>query len=520
VHAQTTCLNVVSKRWLESGEANMKQELYACVHVAEFPAQALLRLRQDLKAKPVVVLHGRAPHEEVCSFNQHARLKGISLRMTRLEAQSLEGLTLLSRSAESEASARDVLLECAAIFSPRIEEASQGTSCSFVLEITGTERLFGPPARLAERLRSSLAEAGFRASIAVCSNFDTARFKAATVRGITLIHEGEEASALANLPVSALDLEEEHLETFSLWGIRTFSQLADLPETELVTRLGQQAQKWLALARGTLVHTFQPIEPAFALKEFFEFETLVEQIESLLFVAARMIDCLTTRAGGRALSLASLAVDMRLESGRTHHITIRPALPTIDRKFLLKLLHLEIAAHPPPAAVVALTLSAEAGQSSKVQLGLFAPQMQEPSRLDVTIARLKAIVGQDRVGSPVLEDTHRSGSFHMENFAIHAGASEQKSMRSRMALRRMRPPVSVRVVLQGMKPVAFRDRQSRFDVAASYGPWKTAGCWWSTDGWDMEEWDVLAAKSDGASIACLLVHDRKSNEWQLEAVYD
>jgi protein ImuB len=73
---------------------------------------------------------------------------------------------------------------------------------------------------------------------------------------------------------------------------------------------------------------------------------------------------------------------------------IRPALPTVDRKFLLKLLQLEIAAHPPPAAVLSLTLSAEAGQSSKVQLGLFAPQTPEPSRLDVTIARLKAIAGR------------------------------------------------------------------------------------------------------------------------------
>jgi hypothetical protein len=69
---------------------------------------------------------------------------------------------------------------------------------------------------------------------------------------------------------------------------------------------------------------------------------------------------------------------------------IRPALPSIDRKFLLKLLQLEIAAHPPQAAVLSFTLTAEGGQSSKVQLGLFAPQTPEPSRLDVTIARLKA----------------------------------------------------------------------------------------------------------------------------------
>ena len=100
---------------------------------------------------------------------------------------------------------------------------------------------------------------------------------------------------------------------------------------------------------------------------------------------------------------------MKLEKSHSYHRVIRPAIPSNDRKFLLKLLQLEIAAHPPQAAVVSLTLTAEAGQSSKVQLGLFAPPAPEPSRLDVTLARLKAMVGSDRVGSPVLHDSHRPG---------------------------------------------------------------------------------------------------------------
>ena len=88
-------------------------------------------------------------------------------------------------------------------------------------------------------------------------------------------------------------------------------------------------------------------------------------MDSLLFIGARMIDCLSARAAGRALSLTSLSLNMKLEGGGIHQGTIRPALPTTDRKFLLKLLQLEIGAHPPPAAVVSLTLTAEAGQSRR-----------------------------------------------------------------------------------------------------------------------------------------------------------
>lgn len=498
----------------------MKPDLYACLHVAEFPAQALLRLRQNFKSEPVVVLDGRPAEETVCSLNLHAHRRGATLGMTRLEVEGIAGLKWLARSAECEAAARSILLECAATFSPRIQQVPDRTACAFVLDITGSERLFGPPAQLAERLRASLAAAGFRASIAVSANFDAARIKAAAARGITVIPSGQEAIALAALPLTTLNLDQTHVETFALWGIRTLGQLAALPVNELVTRLGTAAHRWRDLATGTATHTFQPIEPAFSLQEFCAFDDPVEQMESLLFVAARMIDCLTARAASRALSLASVTVDMRLEGDRVHRGIIKPALPTIDRKFLLKLLHLELAAHPPPAAVIALTLTAEAGQSSKVQLGLFAPQTPEPSRLDVTLARLKAIVGEDRVGSPVLEDTHRPGSFHMESFSGESKSSEPASPPVRMALRRMRPPLPVRVVLHAMRPATFRDQQNNFKIAAAYGPWKTAGCWWSTDGWDKEEWDVLAQKGNGASLVCLLVHDLTNNAWQLEALYD
>ena len=209
----------------------MSHERYACVHAPEFPAQALLRLRPDLQSEAIVVIEGRPPHEFVCAMNRHARSKGLTAGMTRLDVEGLDGVRLLARSAETEASARIVLLECIAQFSPRIEEAGGGTDCAFVLDITGTERLFGAPAQLAERMRSALATAGFRASIAVSGNFHAARMKAAAIRGTTIIADGEEASALAGLPIASLPLPDDPREVFAMWGIRSLGELAALPET-------------------------------------------------------------------------------------------------------------------------------------------------------------------------------------------------------------------------------------------------------------------------------------------------
>jgi protein ImuB len=494
--------------------------LYACVHAAEFPAQALLRLRPDLEGQPVAVLEGRAPKEYVCAMNRHSQRNGTSLGMTRLDAEAIGGIRLLARSPEGEAAARAVLLECTARFSPRIEEASQGTACAFVLDITGTERLFGRSAQLAERMRSALAAAGFRVSIAVSVNYDTARIKAASIRGVAVIAEGEEAHALAKLPIDSLDLGEEHSETFAAWGIRTLGELAALPEIQLITRLGQSGCTLRERARGVWSHMFQPIESEFSHKEFCQFEDPVEQMDSLLFIGARMIDCLVARAADRALALALLTANMKLEGGGVHQCVLRPAVASVDRKFLLKLLQLEIAAHPPPAAVVSFELAAEAGHSSTVQLGLFAPQTPEPSRLDVTLARLRAMVGDDRVGSPVLEDTHRAGAFCMQGFGLGVKSAAANAQGSRMALRRVRPPMPVWVAMNPERPAAFRDRESRYEITAAYGPWKSSGCWWSADEWDVEEWDVLAMRSDGTTIACLLVCDMAHNEWRLEAFFD
>ena len=207
----------------------MSSELYACVHAAEFPAQALLRLRTDLQTEPVAVLDGPPPQETICSLNRHAVCRGTALGMTRLEAEGISGLQLLSRSSEVENAAHAVFLECAAKFSPRIEEASHGTACALVLDIAGTELLFGPPEKLAERLRSEMATEGFRISIATSANFHAARIKATATRGIAIIPAGEEARALEKLPLASLPLTEEHKETFALWGVRTLGELAALP---------------------------------------------------------------------------------------------------------------------------------------------------------------------------------------------------------------------------------------------------------------------------------------------------
>jgi protein ImuB len=494
----------------------MSGELYACLHLREFPLQSHVRLRPDLKSVPVAVLDGRPPTETVCSSNRAARQLGCASGMTRVEAESIPGLRLLPRAPEIESVASGVLLECAANYSPRIEERIAGTQRACVLDIAGTQRLFGTPPVLSGRIRESLAGAGFHAAIGVSANFHTAWLKAASANGIVIVANGREAEQLASLPLSVLELPEKEAETFAAWCIGSLGELAALPEDELISRMGQTAKRWRDMALGRLPHLFQPVVPQVALKEYSEFEPPVENLDSLLFVASPMLESLGSRAAGRALLLSCLNITFHLEGGRTHTLIVRPALPTIDRKFLLKLLQIELAAHPPPYAVCSFTMEAEVGRGSNVQLGLFSPQLPDPRRLDVTLARLKALVGEDNVGSPILDDSTRANAFHMEQFTVSQRISTA-DCKPRMALRRMRPPHPVRVRCVEQKPVSFHDGKQSYSIFAAYGPWRANGNWWVTKDWDREEWDVLIAQEQQAY---LLVNDRTANRWYLDAVYD
>jgi protein ImuB len=499
-------------------------ELYACIFGKEFPAQAMLRLRPELRHLPCVVMEGEPPLQYVCSRNGKASLLGVAHGMTQVEIDTFSSVTVLSRSSAEETAAQSALLECAGTFSPRVEDRSNGYAFLSVADISGTQSLFGPPALLAKDLLEGIKELGIAASIAVSSNFHAsiclARGRSARTE-MQVIPSGEERLALAPLPLTVLDLSVEHAETFSQWGIHTLGMLAGLPEKALIARMGQEGKRLRQLARGELPHLFQPVEPVFALAEHLELDNPVELLESLLFVVGLMLEQIILRATARILALASVTITLSLEGSMSHTRTVRPALPTNDRQLWLKLIHLDLEAHPPQAAIVALKLTAEPGYISTVQLGLFSPQLPEPPRLDVTLARIRAIVGENCVGSAVLKDTHTPGTFGMEPFSVPSvPPKDLPSMQQRTAIREIRPPENVSVVLSDKRPDSFFFHEKRYLVEQAYGPWVMNGEWWNQSLWSHQQWDLVARSHDGALLCCCLTYERSLNCWQMVALYD
>jgi protein ImuB len=196
-------------------------------------------------------------------------------------------------------------------------------------------------------------------------------------------------------------------------------------------------------------------------------------------------------------------------------------LPTTDKQLWIKLLHLDLEAHPPLAAIMALTLMAEPGSISKVQLGLFSPQLPEAARLDVTLARIRAIIGEECVGRAVLQDTHAPEGFRMEPFTVPSGDSAAVApAQPRAPMRRLRPPETTSVTLQNHRPAMFFFRERRYTVERAYGPWLVGGDWWDQTLWGLEQWDLVARAHDGGMICCCMTRDLMQNLWQMAALYD
>jgi protein ImuB len=285
--------------------------------------------------------------------------------------------------------------------------------------------------------------------------------------------------------------------------------------------MGQAGKRLRQLACGEMPHLFRPVEPVFRLEEQMELDSPVELLDSLLFVAGAILDQLILRAKARVLALASATIILSLDGGTTHTRTVRPALPTNDKQLWIKLLHLDLEAHPPQAAILALSLTAEPGSTSKVQMGLFSPQLPEPARLDITLARIRAIVGDENVGRAVLSDTHEPDGFRMEPFTVPSGSSPAiPSRQVRSATRRLRPAEIIQVTMQGQRPKAFIFREKCYLVEHVYGPWLISGDWWQPTLWRQEQWDLVARTQDSSLLCCCLVRNQIENSWQMMALYD
>jgi protein ImuB len=549
--------------------------MFCCLYIPEFIAAALLRTLDDATREvPFAVFDGHPPLVHVVSMNQVARNAGMYAGMTKLQAEACAGVVLRRRSISQEEAAHQALLDCAYAFSPRVEATTQDT---VVVDINGLSHLFGPPEKIARGLAARVESVGMEARVAVAPNPDAAVLAARGFSGITVLEQHDVAQRLGHLPTDVLPTTPEVLETLERWGVRNLRALAVLPPVALTERLGQEGLRLQKLGRGEHMRPLVPAEETFHFEERFEFEDAVDLLDPLSFVMNRMIEQLCARLNARALATNQLQLRLELDvhedrqldraiekpqnlspqraqrsakknkrslgsalraslgmtpcvSAVKYERTLRLPVPMLDTRVFLKLLQLDLKAHPLEWPVKKISLMAEAVRPRSAQTGLFLPLTPQPERLEVTLARIRGVVGDTndaalRVGSPELLDTHRPDAFVMKKFnpaEAQAGMPVPQGNGHSIpltALRIFRPPLPARVEVRDGAPTAVFANAERGTVIALAGPWRTSGEWWTEHAWSREEWDVALAVKDSC-VLYRLFRDLSTSKWFVEASYD
>jgi protein ImuB len=453
------------------------------------------------------------------------------------------------------------LLDVAQQFSPRVAWADPN---ALVADLRGLERLFGDARAIGGELRRSLADRGLQAHIAIAATCTASRLLAEARAGVTVVPAGEEAKALAALPIDLVQViaqgersqaqtdrrsesggsarfyrmspvsdilrarrrrsaDPTPLATLRRWGLRTLGDLAGLPPPDLAARLGREGPVLQAIARGEDHGPLVPLAPDERFEATLALEWPIEGLEPLSFVLGRLADPVCAELDRRGRAAAAISVELRLVTRDTWVRRQELPTPIKDPRTLRTLVLLDLESHPPPAGIDAVTLRAEPTPARTLQHSLLERARPAPEQISTLVARLTALMGEGRVGAPARFDTHRPDAVRMTRFT----GEETNGLRATdyglrapgPALRRLRQPAVATVTVEDGRPVRVRvSRPGLPDgcIETCAGPWRSSGEWWAATSWDRDEWDVAL---DGGAV-CRLFRDRRKDRWFVEGVYD
>lgn len=498
----------------------------ACLYIPMFPLAARLRSEPELLTEALAIVEGNGSAAHVVVATRRARTKGIQPGMTLAQARSLvPKLIARGRDSECERTAQETLLEVAETFSPRVEDSGEGV---VFIDVSGMERHFPSEKDLAAAVIRAAEDVGLpgRCGIAACKL--AARVAAELPKSPTVVAPGGEAEFLAPLPLARLTPELDAASTLHRWGLASIGDLAQLPEAEVASRLGELGRDLHYAARGIDPRPLIPraLPPEF--REGMELEWPLVALEPFLFIASAALDRLSARMEIQGFACKRLELTMNLEPDGYHARAIDLPAPTRDTKTMLTLLRLDLEKTPPGAPVTAFSLVAHPDRPRRAQLSLFGPAALSPEKLATTIARLISMLGDDRVGMPTTVDNHLPDRYAIDTFSPPPPPTmkrEPRKSRGLLAARVFRPPIPVEVITRPSRSDESGEMQIEAikgegdisgEVRSCAGPWQLESSWWSPSPVDREYWDVELAKGKSYRV----YREERDAGWYVDAGYE
>ena len=319
-----------------------------------------------------------------------------------------------------------MLVEVARGCSPRIKVHAADL---VTLDVSGLGRLVGDAQAIGETLRRAAADRDLAVHVAVAATESAALLLACGRPGLTIASRGDERRLLADLPLSVLGKAGGHGEApdearsyplptvLRRWGLRTLGDLAALPPAALSERLGQDGVRWQRLARGEDSGPLVPDRPGKRYEASLDLEWPIEGLEPLSFVLGPLFErlCADLERDDRAVAVLHVALTLVTREIETRTLDL-PA-PMRDPRVLRTLVLLHLESHPVTAGIDRVTVTADPAPGRIVQFSLLGRALPLPEQIAPLVARLGALMGEERVGAAALVDSHRPEAFRMTPFS-------------------------------------------------------------------------------------------------------
>lgn len=291
------------------------------------------------------------------AVDETAAALGLWAGQTAADATALvPDLALVDADPEADAADLATLADWCARLSPAV---APDPPDRLILEIAGVAHLWGGEGPFLERARGALAAQGVRMRLAIASTLGAAWALSRYGPDGACIAPGEEAAALADLPVAGLRCEPEAAAQLARLGIERIGQLADLPRAQLGRRYGPQILSRLDQALGRLAEAAVFVRPAEAWRERLAFAEPISAPDDLARasrdIAERLCAKLETHGqGARAFELAFHGVD-----NQARRLVVRLALPGRDPARIARLFAPRLETIDPGFGLEAVSLAAD-----------------------------------------------------------------------------------------------------------------------------------------------------------------
>ncbi|WP_099558649.1 Y-family DNA polymerase [Hartmannibacter diazotrophicus] len=365
------------------------------------------------------------------------------------------------------------------------------------LDITGCAHLFGGEAGLCRDLATRLKGAGFEARISLAGTPHAARALARSGRQV-IVPPGEEAEAVAGVPIEALDLAPGTLTTLTRAGLKTIGDLARQPRPSLAARFGTETVSRLI---RTLGQEDTAITPRRALPDLTVERRFAEPVgrtddafAALAGLCRDMADLLEARGeGGRHFEATFFRTD-----GTVFRLCVETGRPARDPALVMRLFNERLGALADPLdpgfgfdlvrLAVRFADRVEARQHS-----LDANDLEDEAVATLT-DRLAARFGVARVQRLAPVDSHIPERA-ARALAVHAAQREPQRLSWDHAEEDadedappVRPihlfaapqPIEALAEVPDGPPLKFRWRRVLHEIARAEGPERIAPEWWLT----------------------------------------